>query len=56
MNNYTLFNFKDITKGIETVLNKYPKFKNVKKIVLFGSYANGKATQQSDFNLCLCDF
>lgn len=55
MINYALLTMSEIAKGIEIVLNKYPKFKNVKKVVLFGSYATGKATPQSDLNLCLYD-
>lgn len=55
MKNQKIITIKEIKNGIMKVINNQPKYQDVKKIVLFGSYANNTATSKSDINICMID-
>ena len=49
MNNFSKISFTEITKIAERISNEF----SVKKIILFGSYAYGKPTRDSDVDICV---
>jgi predicted nucleotidyltransferase len=44
---------KEIKKEIKELVEKIKKAKKIKKIYLFGSYAYGVPTEDSDIDLCI---
>lgn len=55
MKNKTILTIEEIKNGIIEILNDQPKYNDIKKLILFGSYANNTATSKSDINICLFD-
>ena len=43
----------EISKELEEVVNKIRNKIETKKIIIFGSYAKGKETENSDIELCI---
>ena len=43
----------EISKEFEEVVNKIRNKIETKKIIIFGSYAKGKETENSDIDLCI---
>lgn len=53
MNDNKILTIEEIKKGINDVLDKYPKYKDIQQIILFGSYVKNMANENSDINVCI---
>lgn len=54
MNKSAILTKKEIKQSIKEVICLNPQF-NIKKVKLFGSYADNTANEESDINLAICE-
>ena len=54
MNKSAILTKKEIKQSIKEIVCLNPQF-NIKKVKLFGSYADNTANEESDINLAICE-